>query len=108
MNESSKAALLGLGVIGLATVTSHFFGKPVSSFNALYVIQRKKTPYKPGPDHDPNDDLSYWDNRDGCWVDTPEEASALSSKNSMEEIIKKYRLREGNPGDDISAVEELR
>ena len=72
---------------------------------ALYSIQRKKTPRNPGPDHDPSWDLTWWNNRDACWVDEESHGTTVSSKARGEDVIRVSGLREGNPGDEITLVE---
>jgi hypothetical protein len=114
MSETSKATLIGLGVVGVATVASHFFGKD-SVFAALYAIQRKRTSYiKPGLDHDHASELywwdsqnacwvflSYWDNRNARWISSSDAASRFSVKTAR---AQRDRLSKWNLGDDVSMI----
>ena len=63
-------------------------------------IQRKKTPWKPGPDHDPSWDLTYWNDHDARWVDTKEEATGYHSKSGSKDLVR--MLEQGNPGDAVT------
>lgn len=68
-------------------------------------IQRKKTPRKPGPGHDPSWGLTYWNYHDACWVDTQAEATGYHSKTRNRDLFK--GLADSNPGDQISLVGPL-
>ena len=70
---------------------------------ALYKIQRKKTPHNPSPDHNPEWDLTWWDNQNATWVDTQEEGSTHTTVRGHS-VIAECGLREGTPGDEVTLI----